>query len=486
MKETLYEKLLSLKHTGEYPFHMPGHKRNETDSLFDEIVQLDITEIEGFDNLHHAEGILKKEQEFAAELYGAEETFFLINGSTAGVLAAICATTDENQAIVISRNAHKSAYHALFLKNLTGCYVYPQSGEGVYGICGNIRPEDVAEQMDESGAKVVFVTSPTYEGILSDIARIAEEVHKRDGILIVDEAHGAHLGFHSYFPESAVLQGADIVVQSMHKTLPSLTQTALLHVCSDRVCRKQIAMWLGIFQTSSPSYVLMASMSRCLHMLKQQGNELFEVYAGRLQSFYNNVRKLQHLKVIHSTFVEEKFGTTFDPSKINICVHSLIDEEGNGYQGKELARELLDNYGLQMEMVSGNYVIAMTSINDTQEGFDRLEKALFEIDGRLCGEEDKSKDVLTQQMTDSAAMTIKAALGAKKKKETWMDCVGKISAEYIYLYPPGSPILTPGERISESIWQKIEHCKELGLSVQGPEDGSLHTLWVVEESEHLL
>lgn len=478
MKETLHEKLEALVQTKEYPFHMPGHKRNSEVSVFDNSMRMDITEIEGFDNLHHAEDILKKEQEFAAGLYGAKQTFFLVNGSTCGVLAAICAVTGDGDAIVMARNSHRSAYNAVCLKGLNPFYVFPQAVPDKIDMFGKIEAQDIAKQMDESKAKVVFVTSPTYEGIISDIEAIAAEVHKRGGILIVDEAHGAHFGFHTDFPSSAVVKGADIVIQSMHKTLPSLTQTALLHVCSDRVAIGRIASLLSVFQTSSPSYVLMNSMSRCLHFLQEEGTEYFERYIEKLRDFYKKTAELKHLSVITAEEVFNIYDAEFDFSKINISAKGLMDEDGRPYGGKELAKDLSQQYRLQMEMVSPNYVLAMTSICDTQEGFDRLAEALFDIDKRL--KVSATKKTAFSFVAPQAAMTLKAALEAEREKCDKKDWEGKVSAEYVYLYPPGSPILTPGEIISKEIKEMILHYMELRLNVQGPDDFTLETLWIVK------
>ncbi len=479
--ETLDQKLSNLQNTKEYAFHMPGHKRSMQDDIFEDIFKLDITEIEGFDNLHHPEGILKQEQEFAAQLYEAKNTFFLVNGSTCGVLAAICAVTRNQDPLVLARNAHKSAYNAVYLRDLQPTYVYPQMQEKKPYIQGKISPKEIAMQMEKSKAKVVFLTSPTYEGVVSDIQAIAQEVHRRNGILIVDEAHGAHLGFHPAFPKSAVTEGADIVIQSMHKTLPSLTQTALLHICSDRISGAEIAKQLSIFQTSSPSYVFMASMSRCLHFLQEKGKEYFDNYEKKLKDFYLRVKQLKHLQVLLPEDALFLFQAETDSSKICILTEQCMDQDGNIYSGKDLAKDLLENYHLQMEMVSEYYVLAMTSICDTQEGFDRLIHALFEIDAQLMKKEETENLIANRQPETEAAMSIKAAMEAEKTSFEWCRCISEISGEYIYLYPPGSPVITPGERITKEVFERIERYKELGLLVQGPQDYLLKRLQVVRK-----
>ena len=232
--QDLLEKLQEYRAEDMYPFHMPGHKRKPLP--FPNPYSIDITEIDGFDNLHHAEGILKEAQERAADLYGSKECFYLVNGSTCGLLAAICAATKKRDKVLVARNCHKAVYHALYLNELQAEYIYPVITKS--GIQGQIEPEQVKKALLlNPDIAAVILTSPTYEGVVSDINAIAGIAHERGIPLIVDEAHGAHLGFGAGFPENAVRQGADAVIMSLHKTLPSFTQTALLHLCSSTLMK---------------------------------------------------------------------------------------------------------------------------------------------------------------------------------------------------------------------------------------------------------
>ena len=270
-EHSLYEQLNSYGHSDYVPFHMPGHKRQLRDTFLPAALpwQIDITEIDGFDNLHHAEGILKESMDLAASYYGTVKTLYSINGSTAGILSAISAVTKPGDTILVARNSHKSVYHGVFLRNLRPLYVYPQIDRGSGLACG-YSPVEIQEMLiTHSEIKAVVITSPTYEGVISDIGSIADMVHEKGIPLIVDEAHGAHLTVSrnegEYFPLSAIGQGADLVIQSLHKTLPALTQTAVLHVCQTNLGKhteyaKEAARYMGIYQTSSPSYVLMASI----------------------------------------------------------------------------------------------------------------------------------------------------------------------------------------------------------------------------------
>ena len=253
MEDRLYKKLEEYGKSDFYPFHMPGHKRNPLAVEGDFPVERDITEIDGFDNLHHAEDILKRAQEDTARLYGVLESFYSINGSSGAILAAVSAAVDKGGQILVARNCHKAVYHAIYLRELSATYIYPHEDPKL-GINGGISPGRVEMYLAENpDIQAVLITSPTYDGIVSDVARIAEIAHHYGVPLIVDEAHGAHFRFSDYFPVSAAQLGADVVINSVHKTLPCLTQTGVLHLCSDRVSRQKLKRILGIYQSSSPS-----------------------------------------------------------------------------------------------------------------------------------------------------------------------------------------------------------------------------------------
>ena len=251
--KTIYERLEEYGNSDYYGFHMPGHKRNMDIPGHVAASRIDITEIDGFDDLHHAEGALKEAQERAASLYGSESSHFLVNGSTAGILSSIFGLTNKGDKILVARNCHKSVYHAIYMNELRPVYVWPGFDEETQ-LSTQISPEDVREALDrEPQIRAVVVVSPTYDGVVSDVAGIAAAAHEKGVPLIVDEAHGAHFGFHPYFPENSNRKGADIVIHSVHKTLPALTQSALLHMNGSRASRERVEMYLHMLQSSSPS-----------------------------------------------------------------------------------------------------------------------------------------------------------------------------------------------------------------------------------------
>ena len=474
--ELLDEKLKKYAKSNIYPFHMPGHKRCRMDEV--NPYSIDITEIDGFDNLHHATEILKEAQKRAAHLYKAKQSYYLVNGSTCGILAAIGAACPRRSRILVARNCHKAVYHAIDLKELQADYLYPEFTK--QGICGQITPQMVEEAIAKAAAhgsgcpyEAVVITSPTYDGVVSDVAGIAAVAHRYGILLIVDEAHGAHFGLSQYFPKSAVTEGADLVIQSLHKTLPSYTQTALLHVCSERVTLGEIERQLDIFETSSPSYVLMAGMERCIHLLSMEKEVLFESYRKKLETFYDRTKTLKRLRVIDRECFTKEEAFAFDPSKLLIVTKSL--------PGKELYDCLLHKYGIQMEMVSRDYVLGMTSIMDTEEGFERLWKALHEIDTMLETNDSAGKEqpyIPYENLYEPAevVMTIARAQEQKKEQTPLSQTSGCVSGDYVYLYPPGIPLVAPGERITDNIRSHIESCRNLGLEVFGITDQKMCTL----------
>lgn len=465
----LFEKLSAYGASDYYPYHMPGHKRRLKTDTMRELAQIDITEIDGFDNLHDAQGILKRIQEEAAAAYGAEESFFLVNGSTAGILSAISTAVSPGGKILMVRGAHKSAYHAAYLRDLQIAYLWP----GVHPLFGCNLPataKEVEEALQQTpDVQAVFIVSPTYEGLTADVKSIAEAAHKRNIPLIVDEAHGAHLGFDGRWPESSVKQGADLVIQSLHKTLPAPTQTAILHVNGKLVDRCGLRRFLGIYQTSSPSYIFMAAMEDAIATTSANREKLFgdfwEYWKGMTESL-SACRNLIFLKEENS-----------DPGKL-----AVMDKTGF-LDGEQLYEMLLHKYHLQPEMAAGRYVLAMFTIGDTKEGYERLTKALLEIDEYITAErkqrtQEKLMEREGNRMADAVTPVCiqkktQAVIGIGRAWDTpkeWVllkDAEGKTAGEYVNLYPPGSPIIVPGEIFTKDILTEIAAYRQQGFHVQG-------------------
>ncbi|MDD3745622.1 MAG: aminotransferase class I/II-fold pyridoxal phosphate-dependent enzyme [Anaerostipes sp.] len=453
MKYPIIDKLEKLKIDGCYPFHMPGHKRKKLDIFRADLFSYDITEITGFDDLHHPEGMIRDTMDFMKEIYGTKESYLLVNSSTAGILAAISAVCNSKDTILISRNCHKSVYHAIQLLNLNPIYIYPKIE---HEICKPVNKEKIEEILDKHvEIKAVVIVSPTYEGNVSDIKSISRILHKKGVPLIVDEAHGAHFCFHEKFPQSAVEQGADIVIQSLHKTLPSLTQTGLLHYNSQIIEKEKVEEYLSIYQSSSPSYILMASIDYCVRMCRER-KDLFQKYVDSLQDLRRELKNLKYLSLMNSD----------DIGKI------VISTENTNITGEELFEGMRDKYHIELEMAETSYVIAMTSICDDSEDLQRLRDALFEIDQTL--EHVMKNEKRCWSFQNKIQMTPNQARRKEKKQVDYRKTEGKIGASFVYLYPPGIPIIVPGEEITKEAILKIDEYRSVGMNVIGLKDQKIY------------
>ena len=471
----LYAALSEYGSSDYYPYHMPGHKRSKLAGEMAQYYGIDITETDGFDDLHHAEGILREAMQRANRLYGAEETFYLVNGSTCGVLASIMTAAERGCELLIARNCHKSVYHAAIMQELNLHYCYP-SPLKEYGICDGVDADSIDRMLEQyPNCRAVVITSPTYEGIVSDIKAIADAVHAHDKILIVDEAHGAHFGLDESMPRSAIAGGADLVIHSLHKTLPSMTQTALLHVQGKRVDRRKLRSYLTMLQTSSPSYVMMASMDSCIRYVKEHGAERFAFMRRQYDLFCKKLDSCRHIRIANKKDLTEKRYclADWDIGKLVISVRNT------SVNGQELYDLLRKEYHLQPEMAASDYVLAIMTIMDSEEGWQRLADALFEIDGRI-EEENACKRTAAESISamgadagadglipPTAGMTVACAFHREREELPLEKAEGRIAAEFIYLYPPGVPILVPGEIVSGSILARIGGYLRMGLCVRG-------------------
>ena len=524
----LEEKLSEYAETDMYPFHMPGHKRRlqaafhatafgagaaapenplcsgvtaAPEDPLCSAARLDITEIDGFDNLHAPEGILHEEMKLAAQVCGAAETWFSVNGSTCAILAAISAAVPRNGMMLIERGCHISVYHAAGLRGLKLRYI----PEGMAAFRFQHNPEGMAapelqisHRGPESGGEgntasslkraesekisAVVITSPSYTGEVRDVRSWAEYAHALGAALIVDEAHGAHFSKHPWFPRSAVSQGADVVVQSLHKTLPALTQTALLHRVTERVSGEALSHFLDVYETSSPSYLLLASMTRCIHGMAERGEGYFEPYVGLLKKLRSELSGLRHMRLAGSE--DEIAAGLYDPGKLFIQVRdhvycSLLDREE--LSGPVLYDLLRLRYHLQPEMKTPDSVLLMTSPADSAEGFERLSAALREIDRNAyrpvpagSGDPDFGNAALPgfESQPDesgfpSCAMTITEAEDRPRETILLDEAQNRISASYVIVYPPDSPLIVPGEVFDSGLIGRIHALRRNGLTVTG-------------------
>ena len=479
MAESLMDALRAYDKT-YYPLHMPGHKRR-LDPSGGLPISIDITEVDGMDDLHNASGILAEAEARTAALYGSPCCRYLVGGSTVGILSAIRACCSRNGTVLAARNCHKSVWHAAELMNLTTAFLMPER-IGTFDLFGSVRPEEVAGKLRKHPeAEAVVITSPTYEGVLSDVRAIAEICHAAGVPLIVDEAHGAHLGLRAenssdraFFPQGAVSCGADVVIQSAHKTLPCLTQTSWMHIQGNLVSPKRVDHELDVFETSSPSYPLMASLDAATCFLTREGGGYLHRWEECLTAFAEKTRGLRYLRIPGITDpLPRTAAFARDPGKI------LISGRDAGLTGGALADILRTRYQFETEMAVGWNVLAMTSMADDPEAIERFAEALQEIDsGSLYEKEPPFPRRLSASDID---IVIEANLIAAPSAETVMtiaeamerpsvpvieeSAAGAVSAEYLWAYPPGIPLIMPGERITDGLLCTLRALRAAGTAI---------------------
>lgn len=413
-----------LNHLDLYPFHMPGHKRNKKFNIIGS--EIDITEITGFDNLHNPEDILLDLQNRYTKLYHSEKSIISVNGSTACVLSAISSVCSNGDTIIIARNCHKSVYNACFMNRLNVKYIVPEYDKE-FDCFTKITQEKINQAVkDNPDAKAIVITSPTYEGIVSNI--------KADIPLIIDAAHGAHFGFYNKFPD---FQKGDIVINSLHKTLPCLTSSAVVNIYNKKYAEK-VKQYMDIFETSSPSYIILASIEQCADYLEDnESNKDFANLCKMLETFRKKTDRLSNIKLFASD----------DISRLSIKAHNL--------SGYELGDILRNKYKIEAEMCSQKYITLICTAGDTAQGFEKLYDALEEVNSI------KNSDNKYKQTEYDNYSSILPAVNC----QTWeienteavpiQNSIGKVCAEYIYQYPPGIPIIVPGEIMNEQIVSAI-------------------------------
>lgn len=444
-----------LKHAEKKPvsFHMPGHKgsalykRFGHEKFLQDFLDYDITEIEGADNLFQREGIIADLAEKYRRLYGVQASIPLINGTSCGLIAAILAVVPRGGKLILARNCHKSVFNALTLGGIQPVYAKPVLSPE-WSISGEVAPEEIERLLaDHPDASAVILPSPNYYGICSDIREIGRVVHQSGKILIVDQAHGAHLEFFHQFGETTGLPlngeraGADIVVNSIHKTLGSMTQSAVLNLCSRRVDPEQLEEWLQMVESTSPSYILMTSLDINGRILEDHGPLLFREWQENLNWFYRKAREIPGLRIMEAPGL--------DRTKLN------LDMSHRGYTGRALEEALIERYGIYPELNTGNILMAMTGIGNTREDYARLLSALRELaerekrpssrkdlpDSRNPGQEDRFSGLLSQE--------------------------GKTCIRSVIPYPPGIPLICPGEVISRTQLEELTDCLRNGEKVLG-------------------
>lgn len=356
-------------------FHTPGHKGKALS--YSPRLSDDVTELTDTDDLHDAKGMIKDSMKLAAKLYGSKASFFSTNGSTASNMAAIDTVTNINDSILVCGTPHISVKNIATIKHLKLLHIKGSNLDKEYpDIESGISPKEIEEQLLKlPNIKAVFITSPSYEGILSNIEEIAKKVHQYKLPLIVDEAHGAHLALHPSLPKSALHSGADIVINSLHKTLPAITGTSILHLpMNSMIEENRLQTCLLRLLSTSPSYLMLSSIDSCLHLLEKEGKTLFEHFTDNLKTFYENLKELKNLSIL--TTKMNKWSIK-DPSRL------VILSKRKNISGHKLYHILRNNYKIEMEKSCEHHLIGIFTIADSEDDFNTLKNALLDIDDKI-------------------------------------------------------------------------------------------------------
>lgn len=472
----IYEALERLKKMRVVPFDVPGHKRGRGNPelarlLGEQCMSMDVNSMKPLDNLCHPVSVIRQAEELAAEAFGAAHAFLMVGGTTSAVQAMVLSVAKRGEKIILPRNVHRSVIGAMVLCGAVPVYVNPQCNHRL-GIPLGMAVEDVKKAIEENpDAKAVLVNNPTYYGICSDIRTIAELAHQHGMYCLADEAHGTHFYFSDQLPISAMEAGADMAAVSMHKSGGSLTQSSLLLLGPD-MSEGYVRQIINLTQTTSGSYLLLSSLDISRRNLALRGKETFEKvrsYAKYARAEINDIGG-------YYAFCRELINgdSVYDFDVTKLAVHTL----DVGLAGIEVYDLLRDEYDIQIEFGDFGNFLAYLSIGDRKQDIERLVSALAEISRRFGKEK---VDLMPQEYVDpQVAVSPQEAFYAEKERVELKDAPGRISGEFVMCYPPGIPILAPGERVTQEIREHIEYAREKGCTLTGAEDLEIRRLNVLK------
>ncbi len=473
----LFEALKVYDQRNVVPFDVPGHKHGKglkpmTDYYGERMMALDVNSMPCLDNLSNPIGVIKEAEDLAADAFGADSAFFLVNGTSAGIQAMIMAVCEPGDKIILPRNCHKSAISALILSGAIPIYVQPQIDERL-GIAMGVELDDVKETiMENPDAAAVFIINPTYYGAASDLKEIIRFAHQYNMLVLVDEAHGAHFHFHPDVPPSAMKLGADMSAVSLHKTGGSLTQSSILLLNEERITHQKVRTTLSLNQTTSASYLLMASLDIARQQLATEGNARIGAILKLSDDARARINSIEGLYAFGPDQIDQPGVYDFDTTKLGVNVAQL------GLTGFEVYDMLFEFYNIQIEMADMYNILAIVSLGDTEESLTTLVDALEDI--AINRKKPEPITLVTAVLHNpQIIVSPRDAYYAKKHVVSLDDAVGEISGESIMTYPPGIPVVTPGERISKEIVEHIKVLKKQPSLLQGTEDPYVDTVKVL-------
>lgn len=466
-------------------YHMPGHKGGQVaqnlliDFLGSKVFEADVTNVPGMDDLHQTHGIIKEAQEIAAKTFGADYTYFLINGSSCGLQALVMTVCNPGDKVLVPRNMHRSILSGIILSGAVPVFFKPEYDAG-YGIPLGTSPDTIAGSLNcHPGIKAVILINPTYHGIISDVARIAEIVHAYNIPLLVDEAHGPHLCFHEDLPPTALEVGADASVQGTHKILSAFTQASMLHIRGNLINKERLEATLRLLQSTSTSYLLLASLDAARAQMAGYGRQLMQSALELANYLKHRITEIPGLSVLGNEIIGKRAVFGLDPIKITISVKEL------GVTGLWAEQWLRKNYNIQVEMSDIFNLLLIVTFGNRHEDADCLVKALKDMREHIKRghirehQNGLRKDINPSPGLPEFVIPPREAFMAPAATLPLRQAVGRISAEVITCYPPGIPVICPGEKVTGEVVKDITAMRDIGAHFQGCSDSSLTTIRVV-------
>ncbi len=477
----LFSGLLAHAKKNPIQFHIPGHKKGAgidpefREFIGDNALSIDLINIGPLDDLHQPKGIIKQAQDLAAEAFGADHTFFSVQGTSGAIMTMVMAVCGPGDKIIVPRNVHKSVMSAIVFSGATPIFIHPEVDEKL-GISHGITTDSVEKALSQHpDAKGVLVINPTYFGISANLKEIVKIAHSYEVPVLVDEAHGVHIHFHEDLPMSAMQAGADMAATSVHKLGGSMTQSSILNVKGNLVSPKRVQSILSMLTTTSTSYLLLASLDVARRRLATEGKELIERTIDLAQYMRREINEVDRLYCVGEEILETKAAYDYDPTKLIISVKEL------NVTGYDVEKWLREKFNIEVELSDLYNILCIITPGDTKQEADALLAALRELSaGGLQETERKDAKVMLPNIP-VLSLTPRDAFYAETELVPFDESEGRIIAEFIMVYPPGIPIFIPGEIITKDNLVYIKTNMEAGLPVQGPEDYDFKFLRVIKE-----
>jgi arginine/lysine/ornithine decarboxylase len=481
----LFDAVVAYAKDRKISFHTPGHKHGsampEAFRKFagEHIFDMDLTLLDEVDSLHDPKTVIKEAQALAAQAYEADASFFLVNGTSGGNQAMIMATCYPGDKIIVPRNCHKSVLSGIILAGCQPIFIQPEINSELAIFC-NVSNEQIKKALKEHPtARAVLVTHPTYQGIAADLAELAKIVHAEKKLLLVDEAHGPHLRFHEDFPLSAMEAGADLCVESMHKIVSGMTQASILHVRKKNVDLARLKRVLQLLTTTSPSYILMCSLDVARMQMATEGQALLTRTLELARLCRSEVNKIKGLFCFGHETVGSPGIFDLDETKLAITVAD------SGLTGYEVSNYLNREFKIQVEYADLFSVLVLISIGNSEKEIRRLVAGLQEIVQKHASHQPLAsrRKLRLPSFIPESVMTPRQAMFAPVTKIPFKEAVGKISAEICSPYPPGIPIIVPGEKVTQEMVDYLREMHAVGARINGQDDPTLRTIKVIDESQ---